>query len=406
MRRVSCLTDPQDLVNVYGERMRELLGHDATISLSRRNLQSPWYRITRADSLGDIDPWRHTDRLPLFDRGVLGDLLYGDEPVILDDFSVDPSDPAASYLAGVRSLAAIPHYDNGVALNMVLLLARRPAAFDHDQLPQMTLQGNLFGRATNSLVLSRRLKEAYDIIDRELEIVSDIQRSLLPFEFPFIPSLKLSSDYQSSSRAGGDYFDFFPLGHGLYGILIADVSGHGTPAAVLMAIVHAIAHLVPGGPHPPEHVMDFINRQLAARYTSSNGSFVTAFYAVFDADNRTLRYANAGHPPPLRLRAAEASVHELPSTRAGLPLGIIAESQFEQDSVTLSPGDVLLFYTDGITEARAPSGEMYGGDRLKSALFRAGLEKHPVPVLLEDLRAFCGSAPAGDDRTMLVAQVR
>lgn len=406
MRRISTLTDPQELVNIYGDRMRELLGHDGAISLSRRGVDSPWYRITRADALGKIDPWRQPGQLPLFDRGILGDLLYADRSVIIPDFQIKDGDPGAPYLAGVRSLAAIPHYDQGAALNMVVLVSRRPNAFSNEHLPQMTLQGNLFGRATNSLVLARRLREAYDKIDNELKVVSDIQKSLLPTEFPFIPSLKLSSDYQSSSRAGGDYYDFFPLGQGKYGMLIADVSGHGTPAAVLMAIVHAIAHLVPGGPHPPEHVMGFINRQLASRYTSGNGSFVTGFYGVFDEHARTLTYANAGHPSPLWKRANSSTVEELPSDHSGLPLGIMDDVEFGRQSVELSPGDVVLLYTDGISEAWSAAGEMYGIARLKSALLRASTHKHPVAELIEDLSVFCGQTPPADDRTMLVAQVR
>lgn len=406
MRRISTLSDPQDVVNIYGDRMQEILGHDGSVSLSRRGLESPWYRITRADRLGDIDPWKSPQKLPLLDRGRLGRLIYDEQPIVDNDFRLEPGDPGAEYLEGVRSILAIPQFDNGAALNMVVLLSRRPGAFDAEHLPQMTLQANLFGRATASLVLSRRLKEAYDKIDSELQVVSDIQRSLLPMEFPFIPSLKLSWDYQSSSRAGGDYYDFFQLGNGKYGVLIADVSGHGTPAAVLMAIVHAIAHLVPGGPHPPEHVMAFINRQLAQRYTNENGSFVTAFYGVFDEHTRVLTYANAGHPSPLWKRAGQSGVSELPSDRSGLPLGILDDAAFGRQHVELAPGDVLLLYTDGISEARNHEGEMYGIDRLKSALSRASTQKHPVPDLIEDLGIFCGQTPPADDRTMLVAQVR
>lgn len=406
MRRISTLTDPQDVVNIYGERMQELIGHDGTVSLSRRGLERPWYRVTRADALGDIDPWKSPHLLPLHDRGRLGSLIYAERPAIDNDFRLDDNDPAAAYLKDARSILAIPQFDNGAALNMVIIMARRPGAFSAEHLPQMTLQANLFGRATASLVLSRRLKEAYDKIDGELQVVSDIQKSLLPMELPFIPSLKLSWDYQSSSRAGGDYYDFFQLGGGKYGILIADVSGHGTPAAVLMAIVHAIAHLVPGGPHPPEHVMAFINRQLAQRYTSGNGSFVTAFYGVFDEHTRTLTYANAGHPPPLWKRASSPEVIELPSDHSGLPLGILDESTFGRQEVQLSPGDVLLLYTDGISEGRNGDGEMYGLARLKSSLARASSSKHPIPDLIEDLGIFCGQTPPADDRTMLAAQVR
>ncbi|HLO41733.1 MAG TPA: PP2C family protein-serine/threonine phosphatase [Phycisphaerales bacterium] len=406
MRSISTLNDPQDVVTIYGNRMREIIGHNGTVSLSRRGLERPHYRITRSSVLGVLDPWKNPGKLPHFDRGILGDLIYGDEARIIHDFKVDPSDPAAEHLAGARSLVALPQYDGGASINMVVMMSREPRWFEPEQLPQLILQTNLFGRATNNLVLSRRLREAYDKIDAELQVVSDIQKSLLPTEFPYIPSLKLASDYQSSSRAGGDYYDFFPLGQGKYGVLIADVSGHGTPAAVLMAIVHAIAHLIPGGPHPPQHVMGFINRQLARKYTSGNGSFVTAFYGVFDEHERTLTYSNAGHPSPLWKKHGQERIDELPSVHSGLPLGIMEEIEFSPESVHLSPGDSVLLYTDGISEARGDTGEMYGTERLKNALRNALCSKHPMGSLIEDLGIFCGTTPAGDDRTMLLAQVR
>src|SRR5207253_1299364 len=99
---------------------------------------------------------------------------------------------------------------------------------------------NLFGRATHNLVLAEELRQAYEAVDRELVAVADIQRSLLPAKLPKIPTMDLAAHYQTSRRAGGDYYDFFPLAEGKWGIIVADVSGHGTPAAVLMAITHCI----------------------------------------------------------------------------------------------------------------------------------------------------------------------
>ncbi len=136
---------------------------------------------------------------------------------------------------------AIPHFDGGQALNMVISTSSRPAAFDREKFPETVWMSNLFGRATQNLLLNTRLKEAYGRIDRELKTIAEIQRSLLPGSTPEIPTLGLSAYYRTSTHAGGDYYDFFDLGEGRWGILIADVSGHGTPSAVVMAITHAIA---------------------------------------------------------------------------------------------------------------------------------------------------------------------
>src|SRR5262249_558922 len=121
--------------------------------------------------------------------------------------------------------------------------------------------------------------------------------SLLPAPLPTIPTLDLATHYQPSQRAGGDYFDFFPLPAGKWGIFIADVSGHGSPAAVLMAVTHCIAHTHPRPPQPPPKVLNYLHRHLATLYTRQNENFITAFYGVYDPSNRTLTYACAGHNP-------------------------------------------------------------------------------------------------------------
>ncbi len=171
---------------------------------------------------------------------------------MINDFEVAPDDPAAEFLAGHGSLVAIPLLDQGVALNMVVHLRREPAAFDPEMLPEHVWTANLFGRATNSLVLAGTVKTAYEEIDRELKAVAAIQRSLLPAKLPELSSLKLAAHYETARRAGGDYYDFIPLPGGLLGILIADVSGHGTPAAVMMAVMHSIVHNYPGEPAAAE----------------------------------------------------------------------------------------------------------------------------------------------------------
>src|SRR6185312_1047620 len=128
-------------------------------------------------------------------------------------------------------------------------------------------------RLTHNLVLRDELKSAYEALEREMRVVADIQRSLLPQVLPAIPDLELGAHYQTSRWAGGDYYDFFPLPNGRWGILIADVSGHGTPAAVMMAITHSLAHGLPGNPEPPAVLLGHVNRQLYHRYTTGNEGF-------------------------------------------------------------------------------------------------------------------------------------
>src|SRR5262249_17820696 len=174
-------------------------------------------------------------------------------------------DPAFEYLAGFRSVAAIPMYDTGVALNMILLMRREPAAFPPEQFPQLVWMSNLYGRATHNLVLSEELREAYEVVDydlRALAAVPDLQQRICPARMPAIPTMGLAAHYQTSRQAGGDYYDFFALPGGRWGILIADVSGHGTPAAVLMAVLHSLAHTFPGSHERAGQLLDYLNAQL------------------------------------------------------------------------------------------------------------------------------------------------
>jgi phosphoserine phosphatase RsbU/P len=408
MREMSQQDDPQAMVRVYGSRIRKLLPAGGWVSISRRGLEWPQYRITRSSTwTEEVNPWKQTERLPLLQGGLLGALLYGDEPRLIDDIEplLSDDDPAFAYLDGFRSLMAMPHYDQGVAINMVILLEREPAAFDPETFPEWFWVSSLFGRLTHNLVLRDELKRAYQAIEHEMRVVADIQRSLLPRELPAVPRLELGAHYQTSRWAGGDYYDFFPLPDGRWGILIADVSGHGTPAAVMMAITHSLAHSLPGNPEPPGLLLGHVNRHLSQRYGAGNEGFVTAFYGIFDPAALTLTYACAGHNPPLLRRCGQQTVTALDEI-GGPPLGLFEAIEYDQTTLTLRPDDTLAFYTDGITEAMDPAGAQFGIQRLDAILGRCDLDAPGiVRAVIEGVDAFTGGHPPEDDRTLLVAIV-
>jgi phosphoserine phosphatase RsbU/P len=406
MREISRQTDPQAMVRLYGNRIRSLLPIDRTISLSRRDLQSPQFRVTRYSEWKEaINPWKERHRLPLLEGGLLAELIYADKPSLIDDLIVPDDDPAAEYLAGHRSLAAVPQYDQGVALNMVIALREEPGAFLPEQLPEMVWTTNLFGRATHNLVLADQLQTAYDAVDRELRAVAEIQRTLLPAELPKIPRMELAAHYQSSRRAGGDYYDFFPLPDGRWGILIADVSGHGTPAAVMMAITHTIAHGFPGPPMPAPNMLEFLNQRLTCRYLGDLETFVTAFYGIFDPAKGQLTYASAGHNPPLLKRCGEQRVSSLDEAQQ-LPLGIYPDQKYLEGILQLQAGDRVLFYTDGITEAEDPSGTLFGQRRLEQVMESCcDNPEQLIQRVLTAVDSFSAGQPLRDDRTLVVATV-
>jgi phosphoserine phosphatase RsbU/P len=193
--------------------------------------------------------------------------------------------------------------------------------------------------------LHDQLLTAQADLHRELKVVGAIQRSLLPETLPAIAGFDVASYYQPCAMAGGDYFDIVPLCDGNSGLIVADVAGHGASAAVIMAVMRTLvhAHL----PHtrylPSRDFLEFMNRQMAGTCTR-DGRFVTVWCAVLDPVARTLTYASAGHNPPRLVR--RRTVMALDGVR-GLPVGIEPAATYEEVSVALESGDLLMAYTDG-----------------------------------------------------------
>ncbi len=403
LREISRQTDPQAIIPLYRQETFRLYGGDGSLSLSRRGLDEPMFRITRSTQWAeDIDPWKEPHRLPLLRGGVLAEVLYGDEPRVLSDLHLSSSDPACEHMPQARSLMCLPLYDGGVALNMVARWSAEPRGFDGVRLADAMLTSNLFGRATNNLLVAQRLQVAYVQLDHETKRVAALQRSLLPRRLPAIPSLDIAASYQTAARAGGDYYDFFPLGGDRWGVLIADVSGHGVAAAVLMAIVRTLLHARREECVTPSQTLALINDHLSSW---SDGMFVTAFYGVYDPREKSVVYSSAGHPPPL-LVDRHVHVCELDGAQT-LPLGVDPASNFPEAGVRLAQGDTLLLYTDGIIDAVNTAGEMYGRDRLLSCVHEnVPNAQHIIDCVTHKLLAFTQGGAQQDDQTLVAMRVR
>lgn len=405
MRELSRYSDPHEMHAVFARRMAQLFPVSRQLSISRRGLRSPQYRVTRYNLWVDpVNPWKEPHRLPVHEGGLLAELIYADQPRVIENLTLDADDPANTYLAGQRSVLAIPHFDQGSAPNMLVLAREDANAFPRDRIADLVLLSNLFGRATQTLVLSQAVKEAYEAVDYELRSVADIQKSLLPANTPRVPGLDVAVHYQTAKRAGGDYYDFFPLPGGRLGVLIADASGHGAPAAVLMAVAHSIVHTLPEPPARPGELLTHLNAHLTRQYTRQTGNFMTAFYAVFDPAAGTLAYASAGHNPPRLLRCADGS--RLVLNRAQkLPLGIKPDEVYPEQVVPLTPGDQVVFFTDGVIEAVNPDGDVFGSDRIDAALAVCpATAEHLIQSILRKLTAFTAGTPVADDRTLVVVK--
>jgi sigma-B regulation protein RsbU (phosphoserine phosphatase) len=404
MKELSRYSDPQEMSAVFVRRMAQLFPFSRQITVSRRGLRYPQYRITRFNLWKEpVNPWKEPHRLPVHEGGLLASLVYSDQPRVIDDLALHPDDPATEYLVGQRSLLAIPHFDQGTTQAVVVLASEDTDTFPRDRIADLVLLSNLFGRATQTLVLSQAAKEAYEAVDYELRTIADIQKSLLPATTPEVPGLDLAVHYQTAKRAGGDYYDFFPLPGGKLGVLIADASGHGAPAAVLMAIAHSIAHTLPE-PVKPGELLTHLNAHLTRRYTRQTGNFMTAFYAVFDPASNTLSYASAGHNPPRLLRCADGT--RLTLNRAQrLPLGIRPEEVYADQVLPIQTGDQVVFFTDGVIEAVNTEGDVFGSDRIDTSLAACPrTAEQLIQLILRDLTAFTAGVPVADDRTLVVVK--
>ncbi len=396
MREVSVHTDPQAMIEAYGRRLEGL----EFVSVSRRGLERPWWRVTR-DGRKRPSRGKKASAPPLVQGGLLAEIVYSNDAHVLTDFDLPTGDPSRPFIDGYRTLIAVPHFDMGEALNWVIHL-RREAEFDAEQIPELVWQSSLFGRMTYNLVLSSRLREANAALDLELADVARVQRALLPVALPACGRVRLAADSRPARRAGGDYYGVRSLRDGRLGLVVADVSGHTAQATVLMAMVHALAHLSPG--EGPGASLAFVNRAMCEAGPRDLGSFVTALCVVMDPAG-SVSYASAGHPPA-RLVRSGGEIEALDRT-GGLPLGIEPAEEYPEASAALESGDSMVCYTDGVTDAPNGRGVRFGVGRLDAAV-RAASRSAPDPgAMLERIMgavgAFAGDRAGEDDLTVLVA---
>jgi phosphoserine phosphatase RsbU/P len=240
-------------------------------------------------------------------------------------------------------------------------------------------------------------------IDKELEIARQLQFSILPAGVPEVPNLRIAASYLPMTAVAGDFYQFVRIDEHHVGFLIADVSGHGVPAALIASMIKVAMHSTDGCAHAPSEVLRCLGNTLSGEL---RGQFVSAAYLWLDSETRTARYSAAGHPPLLCWRAAEGALTRIESN--GLLFGVPVDGDYPACNIGLASGDRLLLYTDGFTEPENAAGESFGDGKLEQ-LIRDN-QSRPAPelseLLLEELRSW---QPAGltqqDDITLIVIDV-
>jgi len=250
-------------------------------------------------------------------------------------------------------------------------------------------------------VVNHDLQVAQARIRSDLDHARTIQQGLLPHDIDDTPDFNLGAGYFSADAVGGDYYDVFQIAPSVYGLVVADVSGHGIASALIMSMAKVLLKTFATNEQSPQKTLEKINATFLSDIKTDN--FVTIFYAVVDTQKHTLRYTSAGHCPIFFMNRATKACTQVKAD--GLFMGVFADMMLAETTCTYVPGvDRLVLYTDGLVEAKNNDEEMYGVDRLAQIAI-ATLQvpaKQAVEKILKNQKIFCGTGVPEDDITLLV----
>ena len=331
-------------------------------------------------------------------QGIVGWVAKTSEPTIVPDVRTDRRYVAAR--PQTRSELATPMVIEGRTIGVFNLESDLDDAYHDGHLELLS------AFAAQAAVAVERAQIAQDLLERrqlkkELAIARDIQQSFLPKGAPSVPGFDLAGTSISHDEVGGDYYDFIPVSETRLGLAIADVSGKGIPAALLMAGFRMSLLAEIRNEFALRAVMRKANSLL--HESTERDKFVTAFYGVLDWKNGALIFSNAGHNPPFLVHR-DGTVERLED--GGLALGVLPDSRYEERPVALRDGDVLLLYTDGVSEAEDETGRQFGDERIEAEV-REHLEESAADILkhiVDAVQAWTGERGPADDLTLLVAR--
>src|SRR5262245_43218110 len=336
--------------------------------------------------------------LPL-GTGLIGTAAKLNMPLRIADVTQDPR-----YLnvhTETRAELVVPLTSKGRVVGVVDLESTHVGYFsEYHERFLMTLASRMASSLVNA-ELHTRVAENESRLGREMKIAREIQRQLMPDEVPSIPPLQMAVLFKPVAQLGGDLYDWIPFDDGRLAITIGDVAGKGAPAALYGALSSGVIRTRAGRKYPPGQMLELVNKTLYQR--PIEGQYVAVTYAVYHPKTRTIALSNSGLPYPLLVRAGQPSFLDV----GGIPLGLFSDSHYEETSLELQAGDVLVFYSDGVVEMRNDSGEEFGLKRLAEAVC-SSCEKSPEEIVKSvsaALAEFIGRVRPQDDRTMIVIRM-
>ena len=355
------------------------------------------FRVALGGSAEQVKPFR----VPL-GQGIAGWVVQHAQGVVVNNPQHDPRyykavEAGTGFLA--ESLMAAPLIVNGRAFGVIEVI-NKPGGYSPGDL---ALLSTIAASASIALENARLYRIAVEQgrMERELQVAREVQSSLIPNATPTIPGWEFAARWQPARRVAGDFYDFVPIGDRL-GLVIADVSDKGMPAALFMALSRSIVRASVSHVHSLAESIAQANRLICA--DAANGMFVTLFCAQVEPGSGEVRYVNAGHNPPLVCRAGSGECVKLGNS--GMALGFFAGAEFAQHAVYLEPGDFVVLYTDGVTEALNTAEQEFGEERLRRLLLdhRDASAEDIASALGRAVAAFAGEAAPSDDVTFVIAK--
>ena len=394
-RKINTTTELDEVLNFILDAAREVIQYDAAgIFLFDPENQMVRYVAGRGypeSALGEI---------PLKDNpGIVGWVITTGESVIAAEVEENPY-----YLPlrqETRSQLTVPISSNGKLSGAFNLESDRADSFTKNDLEWLTVLATQVAISIDKECLHQELLEKKRL-DEELRIAREVQLSLLPTARPTLAGLDIAGINIPSRDIGGDYYDFIPIVEGHLGIVIADVSGKGIPASLIMASFRAFLRAEIRNNYAIQTIFAKVNNLLHEILQSNQ--FVTAFYGVLDLERRRFTFSNAGHHPALLLRS-DGKWRQLKG--GGTVLGIFEGTAYEEQFIDLLPGDLFLLYTDGLVEAENRAGQMFGHKRLERFV-RAHAPLDAVELcesIYAEMKRFTRESRLDDDTTIVVAKV-
>jgi sigma-B regulation protein RsbU (phosphoserine phosphatase) len=391
----SSILDLDPLLRSISEQVRKLINYDAFSIL----LLEPSKAILKHYISVRYDQRIELDNIPL-GRGIVGACAESGQAVLVPDTSNDPR-----YLAmeeGIRSEVAVPLQAKGQVIGVLDLESEQVHYFTEEHVRTLSLLAPQIATAVENARLYERVAEKELRLESDLTAARTLQRHLLPSCCPPVEGLDLAAHFEPAREIGGDLYDFFQLSRNRLAIAIGDVSGKGAAAALYAALVSGVLRTVVQTHRSPAELLSAVNVTLVERKIDAN--FVALLAAEWRPDSRTLRMANAGLPLPIICRRGKATEKRV----EGIPVGLLPDISYEEVTVNLAAGDVVVLCSDGIVDNRDEFGQEYGRERLVQVV-----EQHwqlPIQELIQkifmDVQNHAAGTPSFDDQTMVLLKVR